>query len=103
VFQAIGLKGPKGLDIPGFEVTSGNSRFNVKKRKWVTNLNTMYIKNEDTYRATEPVKGHRLRLSNVLYSFNPTRNSWMPRNLIHKSAMIPFVGLKNTSFILKEK
>jgi len=103
VFQAISLKGPKGLDIPGFEVTSGNSRFNVKKRKWVTNRNTMYIKNEDTYRATEPVKGHRLRLSNVLYSFNPTRNSWMPRNLIHKSAMIPFVGLKNTSFILKEK
>jgi len=97
--QLIGLRGVRGLTIPGFAPTSGPFRFNLNKKKWVNNVNAHYIKNENSYRATENIKINGLRLSNTLYGFNPVRNYWMPRNLINKSAMIPLVGLKNMSFI----
>jgi hypothetical protein len=96
--QLVGLKGPRGLSIPGFAMTSGPYRFNLNKKKWVTNANIHYIKNENTYRATQN-SNVKLKLANTLYGYNPVRNYWMPRNLINKSAMIPLVGLKNMSFI----
>lgn len=96
--QLVGLKGPRGLSIPGFAMTSGPYRFNLDKKKWVTNTNPQYIKNENSYRATQNTKV-QLKLGNTLYGYNPSRNYWMPKNLINKSAMIPLVGLKNMSFI----
>jgi hypothetical protein len=31
---------------------------------------------------------------NTLYGYNPRRNAWVPKNMLNKSAAIPFVGLK---------
>jgi len=101
-YQMIGLRGPRNINIPKFAITSGPFRFNIKKRKWITNTNNLYIKNENTYRATEKINS-KFHLENLLYGYNPVRNQWMPKNLIKKSAMIPIVGLKNTSFILVDK
>jgi len=99
-YQLIGVKAPRNIKLPGFDLTSGPYRFNVHKRKWIENTNPYYIKNEANFRATEKMKA-KLHLRNVLYGYNPTRNSWMPQNLVNKAAMIPLVGLKNTSFIFK--
>jgi len=99
-YQLVGLKAPRGLTMPGFALTSGPFRFNVEKKKWITNTNPYYIKNEANFRATEKMKV-QLRLMNALYGFSSNRNAWMPPTLINKSAMIPLVGLKNTSFIFK--
>ena len=103
--QLIGLKGPQNINIQGFRKTSGPFRFNLNKKKWVVNTNPQYIKNENTHRATENFKQKMpmLKLKNILYGYNPVRNAWMPVNLVQKSAMIPLVGLKNMSFISKEK
>jgi hypothetical protein len=98
--QLVGLKAPRSLSLPGFALTSGPFRFNVEKKKWVTNTNQYYIKNEANFRATEKMKA-RVHLKNALYGYSVYRNSWMPQSLINKSAMIPLVGLKNTSFIFK--
>ena len=48
-------------------------------------------------KAPAPIPKAHLR--NILYGYNPKRNSWMPEALVNKSATIPLVGLKNTSFI----
>jgi hypothetical protein len=103
--QLIGIRAPHSLNIPGFKRTSGQFRFNLNKKKWVVNTNPQYIKNENTHRASENFtkKMPPLKLKNILYGYNPVRNAWMPVNLVEKAAMIPLVGLKNMSFISKEK
>ena len=47
----------------------------------------------------KPSKIPRLHLKNILYGYNPVRDGWMPKSLINKAAIIPLVGLKNTSFV----
>jgi hypothetical protein len=98
--QIVGLKSTVNMNIPGYIRSSGPYRFNLNKKKWVSNNSRTYIKNEMTHRpvtALKPIPKAHLR--NILYGYNPKRNSWMPNVLVNKSAMIPLVGLKNTSFI----
>ena len=99
----LGLKGAKGQDIPGYAPSMSNYRFNFRKKKWVQNESSEYIKNEATYilNPTKKVpKAPRVHLKNMLYGYRPNRNSWMPSKLVNKAAMIPIVGLKNKSFIV---
>lgn len=98
--QLIGLKSSANMNIPGYNRSSGPYRFNLNSKKWVTNNSKMYIKNEMTHRPIKaPVKMPKARLRNILYGYNPKRNAWIPDVLVNKAAMIPLVGLKNTSFI----
>lgn len=98
--QVIGLKSTVNMNIPGYKKSSGKFRFNLNKKKWVANNSRLYIKNEMSHRPNKAPKNiPKVRLRNILYGYNPKRNSWMPNILVNKSAMIPLVGLKNTSFI----
>jgi len=98
--QIIGFRSSTNMNIPGYIRSSGPYRFNLTSKKWLTNNSEMYIKNEMTHRLINaPNKIPKVHLRNILYGYNPKRNSWMPTNLINKAALIPIVGLKNTSFI----
>ncbi len=98
--QIIGLKSSVNMNIPGYVKSSGPYRFNLNTKKWVSNSSRLYIKNEMTHRPIKaPAKIPKARLRNILYGYNPKRNSWIPDVLVNKSAMIPLSGLKNTSFI----
>jgi len=100
--QIVGLKSSVNMNIPGYKRSSGPYKFNLNTKKWVKNSSRLYIKNEMTHRPIKaPNSIPRARLRNILYGYNPKRNSWIPDVLVNKSAMIPFVGLKNTSFIYK--
>lgn len=98
--QIMGLRSSVNMNIPGYIKSSGPYRFNLNSKKWVSNNSRMYIKNEMTHRPIKaPVKIPKARLRDILYGYNPKRNSWIPDVLVNKAAMIPLVGLKNTSFI----
>jgi hypothetical protein len=98
--QIVGLKSTVNMNIPGYNRSSGPYRFNLNNKKWVSNNSKMYIKNEMTHRPLEAIRPiPKAHLRNILYGYNPKRNSWMPNILVNKAAMIPLVGLKNTSFI----
>ena len=98
--QIVGLRSSTNMNIPGYVRSSGPFRFNLNKKKWVSNNSKMYIKNEMTHRPEKaPAPIPKAHLRNILYGYNPKRNSWMPEALVNKSATIPLVGLKNTSFI----
>jgi hypothetical protein len=98
--QIVGLKSSVNMNIPGYIRSSGPYRFNLEKKKWITNNSRMYIKNEMTHRPIKaPTTVPKAHLRNILYGYNPKRNSWIPDVLVNKAAMIPLVGLKNTSFI----
>jgi hypothetical protein len=34
-------------------------------------------------------------MEETLYGFKPVRDKWVPKPILEKSAMIPFIGLKN--------
>ena len=96
----VGLKSLTTNKIPGFTKTTGPYRFNIHKKKWIYNNSLYYIKNEMTNRPVNVAKKiPKVRFKDILYGYNPQRDSWMPDKLINKAAMIPIVGLKNTSFI----
>ena len=98
--QIVGFKSTTNMNIPGYIRSSGPYRFNLNSKKWVSNNSEMYIKNEMTHRLLNaPNKIPKVHLQNILYGYNPKRNSWMTPNLVNKAALIPIVGLKNTSFI----
>ena len=98
--QIVGFRSTANMNIPGYIQSSGPYRFNLNSKKWITNKSEMYIKNEMTHRLLNaPNKIPKVRLQNILYGYNPKRNSWMPGNLVNKASLIPIVGLKNTSFI----
>jgi hypothetical protein len=98
--QIVGLKSSTNVNIPGYAKSSGPFRFNLNKKKWVSNNSRMYVKNEMSHRPLKaPPTIPRAHLRNILYGYNPKRNSWIPDVLVNKAAMIPLVGLKNTSFI----
>ncbi len=85
----------KNVKINGYEKSSGNKRFNLKSLKWKNVKNNSYVKNEFNLR---PKKAKNLPknfdISNTLYGYKPRRNTWVPTNVLNKSAAIPFVGLK---------
>jgi hypothetical protein len=101
--QLVGLKGPNTLTLQNFQKTSGPFKFNIAKKKWIVSKDPYYIKNEYTFRPTKIGKVPMLHMKNILYGYKPNRNWWMPNNLITKSATIPLVGLKNTSFVYKNE
>ena len=84
------------LNIPGYAKTYGDQRFNLNTREWVKNTSKSYVKNEYNYR---PTSGKSLPkefdYSKLLYGYKPLRDKWVPRTVIKRAAMIPFVGLKN--------
>jgi hypothetical protein len=57
--------------------------------------NNSYVKNEFNLRPENAKKlPKNINFTNTLYGYNPRRNDWVPKNVINKSAAIPFVGLK---------
>jgi len=84
------------VNIPGYAKTHGNQRFNLNKQEWVKNTSKSYVKNEYNYRPTTSKNiPATIDYTKLLYGYKPVRDKWIPRPIIKKAAMIPFVGLKN--------
>ena len=85
----------KNVNVPGYNRSNGNQRFNLNKFEWVKNDRLSYVKNELNLRPTESMKlPNNIPINKTLYGFNPRRNIKIPRKVLNKSAAIPFVGLK---------
>lgn len=86
----------KNMNVRNYENSSGNKKFNLNTLKWKNVTNNAYVKNEFNLRPINtkqlPKNINKMKL---LYSFKPTRNAWVPNNVLNKSSEIPFVGLKN--------
>ena len=90
-----GLKGSNGLVIPGYSPTFSKYRFLANKGEWIKNNSPSYIHNEANYRPNKIVNYKLVPpLKDLLYGYNPARDSWMSDELVQKAAMIPLVGLK---------
>jgi hypothetical protein len=91
-----GVRGPRQYPLNGFTKTSGPFRFDSKTKQWKKNSNPLYIKNEYNFRPNKKTVNGKMYIPNglSLYSYVSTRNKWVPKNIINKAAMIPFVGLK---------
>jgi hypothetical protein len=91
-----GLKtSTQNIRIPNYNNTNGNMRFNLDNLKWVQDKTKRYIGNEYNLRPTAPRTVTEAMLENPpLYGYNPDRDSWVPKNILKKSAQIPFIGLK---------
>ena len=78
--------------------TQSNHIFNIKKMNWKPNPNQNYVKNEMNFRPVKPKplpsRINDIKMEETLYGFKPLRDQWVPRPLLEKSAMIPFIGLK---------
>lgn len=84
------------VNINGYKNSSGNKRLNLKNLKWKNVNNNSYVKNEVKLRPENAKKlPKNINFTNTLYGYNPRRNVWVPKNVINKTAAIPFVGLKN--------
>lgn len=85
----------KNTNVNGYKNSSGNKRLNLKTLKWKNVNNNSYVKNEFNLRPENAKKlPNNLNFVNTLYGYNPRRNTWVPKNVLNKSAAIPFVGLK---------
>ena len=89
-----GIKGGNKLNIPGYYPTHSNMRFVPNKGTWIKNNNPTYIHNEANYRPNTITQKTNVKLLDILYGYNPARDSWMPTRVLAKSAIIPVVGLK---------
>ena len=84
------------INVPGYSKTHGNQRFNLNKQEWVKNTSPTYIRNQYNYRPTTGKNiPNSLDTTKLLYGYNPVRDKWVPKSIIKKASMIPFVGLKN--------
>ena len=84
------------INVPGYSKTHGNQRFNLNKQEWVKNTSPTYIRNQYNYRPTSGRNiPNNLDTTKLLYGYNPVRDNWVPKSIIKKASMIPFVGLKN--------
>ena len=86
------------LNIPGFKQSSGVSRFNTNSLTWKPNTTHSYIKNEYDFRPNSTTSLNlpkNIKMEETLYGFKPNRDKWVPKPILEKSAMIPFIGLKN--------
>jgi hypothetical protein len=90
-----GLNPTVPMNVPGFEKSHGDQRFNMDTLTWKRNTSEEYIKNEFSLR---PVKAKplpdTLNVQETLYGFRPRRDGWIPKPLLKRAAAIPFVGLK---------
>ena len=85
----------KNVKINGYENSSGNKRFNLGSLKWKNVKNNSYVKNEFNLRPKNAKNlPKNFDISNTLYGYKPRRNMWVSKNVLNKSAAIPFVGLK---------
>lgn len=85
----------KNVNVPGYNRSNGDQRFNLKKFEWVKNNSLAYVKNEVNLRPIESMKlPDNVPINKTLYGFNPRRNIKIPKKVLNKSAAIPFVGLK---------
>ena len=89
-----GIKTSENLNVPGYTKTNGLYRFDIKKGAWIQNKNPLYIHNEATHRPTNIKNFPVVPVEDTLYGYSAARDSWMPRELVRKAAMIPLVGLK---------
>ena len=89
-----GIKGSNGLHIPGYSPTFSKYRFLANKGVWIKNNSPLYIHNEANYRPNVIRNTKVPPLKDLLYGYNPARDSWMSDVLVQKAAMIPLVGLK---------
>ena len=86
------------VNIPGFRQSSGISRFNTNTLTWKPNTSHSYIKNEYDFRPNNNTQlnlPESVKMEETLYGFKPNRDKWVPKPILEKSAMIPFIGLKN--------
>ena len=86
------------LNIPGIKQSSGASRFNTNSLTWKPNTSQSYIKNEYNFRPNSTSSldlPKNIKMEETLYGFKPIRDKWVPKPILEKSAMIPFIGLKN--------
>jgi len=83
---------------PGYLKTQSNHIFNLEKMEWkkVNNLN--YVRNETNFRPIKakplPSNINNVKMEETLYGFKPVRDHWVPKPILEKSSMIPFIGLK---------
>jgi hypothetical protein len=78
-----------------FEKSSGNKRFNVESLKWKKVNNESYVKNEQNFRPKNAQKFNaNLNIGKTLYGYRANRDDWVPKTILDKAAIIPFVGLK---------
>ena len=73
--------------------------FNLEKMNWTSRMNnTNYIRNELNFRPVKakplPSTIRNVNMEETLYGFKPIRDHWVPKPILEKSAMIPFIGLK---------
>lgn len=96
-----GLKTSHNMgNLSGFTKTHGNMRFNTEELNWVKNKSENYVKNEFNYRPKRPLPlPEKIKLEETLYGFKPARDAWVPKPIIRKSAMIPFIGVKDLNRI----
>ena len=96
------------LKINGFVKTNGRQRFDVKKKKWVRDNSLRYIGNEWNYKPSlnlnklnfvNESKWNKINTLNTLYGYNPTRDKWIPEDVLRRAAFIPFVGMKEDDLI----
>ena len=85
----------KNTNIEGYIKSSGNKRFNTKNLKWKNVKNNAYVKNEYSLRPenAKPLPKN-MNTTKTLYGYKPRRNNWVPKTLLDRAALIPFVGLK---------
>tara|TARA_B110000444_G_scaffold125254_1_gene117671 strand:- start:54 stop:434 length:381 start_codon:yes stop_codon:yes gene_type:complete len=83
---------------PNYLRTHSNQVFNMEKMKWRPNPNQNYVRNEMNFRPNKPrplpSKINNVRMEETLYGFKPVRDQWVPKPILERSAMIPFIGLK---------
>lgn len=96
------------VKLKNYKATHSNFKFNPVTYKWEHMNIPSYIRNVYRYRPTSNFKNssiynNNIRYVNTLYAHVPHRNRWAPKTLYSKSAMIPFVGLKNTKLKLVNK
>jgi hypothetical protein len=87
-------------NLPGFSKTQSNMRFNIETNDWKKNTRPSYVRNEFNYRPKRPLPlPEKVKMEETLYGFRPVRDSWVPKPVIRKSAMIPFVGVKDLNHV----
>ena len=94
-----GIKTKHYTQIQGFEKTNSRMYFNTKVKNWKPSRNPYYVRNMYNFRPEKMtnVETKPMKPENILYGRDKSRNAWMPRTLLRKSAFIPFVGLKKST------
>jgi hypothetical protein len=83
---------------PNYLKTQSDQIFNLEKMNWRSNPNQNYVRNQMNFRPVKPrplpSKIRNVNMEETLYGFKPVRDQWVPKPVLEKSAMIPFIGLK---------